>query len=502
MEASVVSRNGEEKGVQTDITDEPRTMATQEPVSNAVGSGSDPFNMYCEWPITRPDGAFQPTISKTTAHLLQGGMNQAQIQPALLVTMALMSSRLGYPISIMLTTKDPHRAAKLVESCRKLVPPETHIEFDVMKPEHLFIEGGRQIRGKCAVSLRESGFDKVLHEIESILSRGCAVRRETVRGKYDVRHEVHRADFPISIIGINDGRLSKKGMHPLILRVPISEAIGQAGVQEQVIEQAELLQSPHFKIRKSLARLKPRQVIIPFEDQLRSDLASQTREHADSMLLIMKNLISLWTIINQPPPVTRAELGASFYGADETEVQDFLVRAGIEQACTGYDELEPLVATKLEYYFASVLLEGMLQKGQTNVLSERQQLVFETVKTINLAKAASVILEKGDDFEKISCIAKGSSNWANREIIYEMMSRKSSEPYSMSTITHELMELCKMDLIERSKPKKSNQYGYYVSAMKPNSAVILPPPSTIQDPRYQGVLINVVNPITLQVEKV
>ena len=98
-----------------------------------------------------------------------------------------------------------------------------------------------------------------------------------------------------------------------------------------MIEAYGLSQSPPFKIRKSFQRLKPRPVVIPFEEQLAKAIIDSGCENAPEKMEILKNMVSICAIINQPPPVQMTELGALIYGTDEQEVGRWLIDAGIEK---------------------------------------------------------------------------------------------------------------------------------------------------------------------------
>lgn len=259
------------------------------------------------------------------------------------------------------------------------------------------------------------------------------------------------------------------------------------------------MQSPLFKIRKSFQRLKPRPVIIPFEDQLASALVESGCDHASKKMGILKNVISVCAIINHPPSVHKAEVGAMIYDTDEREVGRWLIDAGLQKASETVPE-EPIVATKVDYHMARLLLDGILMTGSTR-FTDRQKKVFETVKAINMGKMRDAILKKDDDVEKLAAIAQHSGYWATREKVFEIINNDNYD-FSMSSVSNDLVALLEMGVLERAKPPKSRFFGYYIMTTTLSDAIKLPAPETIQDPVYQGKAVTVVNPMSGQVEQI
>jgi hypothetical protein len=453
--------------------------------------------------VTRPDGAIQPIAVKITGQLQHRRLPTDAVRAAHIGLLAMQSSRLGYPISVLLDPQDMQTVVQMLDATMEMAPDGSVREFRNLKPEQLFVNGGAQLAGKCLVSLVPNGFAKVSQDIDFVLSRGFSVRQDVVKGKFDVGIKQHRIDLPLSIVGIDQGNVGNKLAHPSILKVPLTayRGLGSGATSTPILNDAELLQCPVFKIKKSLERLRPRGVIIPYEDQLADAIKASGCDHPDIKLKVLKNVISLLTIINQPPPVTRSEVGAIIYRTDEAEVRHWLSQVGVEESQSMSTDDAPLTATKIEYYMAMLLLDGLLLTGGL-YLTERQQKVFDMVAAINMSKVSAAIIKKGDDIEKMSTIARSSGYWARRELVFEEINKSSAEFYSLSTISNELMELLKMGLLERAKPKKQNFYGYFVTTVSPNGVVSLPAPSQIEDTVYKDKSITIVNPITGQVEKV
>jgi hypothetical protein len=258
-----------------------------------------------------------------------------------------------------------------------------------------------------------------------------------------------------------------------------------------------------YRIRKTFERLKRRPVAIPFADKLLQSLPGNGDNHVDTKMMVLANMISLCSIINNPHPVTMEELGGYLYGTDEETVKNWLIKTKKLDIIVGTENTAdmPFTATKVDYYMAKLLLNGLLTTG-SNYLTERQRRIYDAIKRINMDKLKSSILEKDDDIEKLSIISRSSSYWADREKVFEEVHKDGGQSLSFSTVNNELIELMKMGIIDRSKPPKSRNFGYYVMTLNVGGAIALPSPSDIDDPIYNGKPVEVINPLTGQVEKI
>jgi hypothetical protein len=467
-----------------------------------TGLGNNkPLIEFIELSITRPDGECQPIQYKIAGHLLSNGVDPKNLQAAALVHTAMLSSRLGYPISAMLVSEDPRVAVQLLEHCKKMAPGDSIIEFQEFKPAYLYINKGKELIGKSIICPKVNGFRKAHCDLEQLLTCGHTLRQELEKGRYEVGLSEYRTEMQLSAIGIDSGKPGEGLCHPSILKIPISlgrSATGQNSPES--IEKYDLGQSPLFKIRKSFHRLTPRPVTIPYEDQLRNAMIkSDGGDDVKEKFETLKKVISVCAIINQPPPLRLAEWGACLYGTDEQEVSRWLTDVGIEKA-SEKSLKDPIVATKVDYYLARLQLDGILMTGHTH-FTDRQQKVFEEVKTINLGKMGNLVTDNGGDVEKLAIISRGSQHWASREKVFEMINKNGGN-YPLSTVNNDLVALLGMGVLERAKPQKSRFYGYYIVTMALSKAIKLPDPETIQDPVYEGKSVSVVNPLTGEVEEI
>ena len=245
----------------------------------------------------------------------------------------------------------------------------------------------------------------------------------------------------------------------------------------------------------------PQRVDIPYFSQLWDHLLKLNTEHPEAKALALGNVISICTIINNPMPIYQDELFAEMYRIDRQKVNKWLAETGHKPYQNNIDDqaAAALIATKVDYYLAWLLLDGILLSGE-NLLTTRQKRIFEAVCQINMENARQAMLK--NEIEILSTISQGSGYWARREKIYEMVNNDGGQYLSLSIVNNELIDLMKMGIVDRSKPQKSRHFGYYVMALNSGNAISLPPPSEINDPIYDGKPINVMNPLTGQAEKI
>ncbi len=503
-QSQTVDQKGREVQHEDIITDMPATNTgvipdTTTPPTVFAGN-SDPINQFIEWPVIRPDGALQPIQYPAVGHLLSNGVDPGNIQAANLTFMAMLSARLGYPISAMLEPDDAQGAVQLLDQCLKIVPADAVIEFPELRPEHLYIDGGRRLDGKCIISPIENGFGKASRDLELILTRGHTISQEVAKGKYEVGLSEHRSAMHVSVLGINGGKPGKGLSLPSVLKIPVGTNPGAIlPGRPDVFERYGLIRSPLFKLRKTFQRLRAQPVAIPYEQQLATALIESGSDHVLEKIAILKNLVSICAIVSNPHPVEMAELGAMIYSTDENEVRRWLIDSGLAKGPQPITS-EPIVATKVDYYLARLLLDGVLLSGPTRY-TDRQRQVFETVKAINMGKMSTSILTKGDEVETLAAISRSSGCWATREKVFEEIN-KTGYVFSLSSVNKDLATLLELGVLERAKPVKSRFYGYYITTSTLSETIQLPAPNTIQDPVYEGKDVLVVNPFTGEVEKI
>ena len=121
----------------------------------------DLSHLFFELPTCRPDGIFQPLLFGVARLLQKKGVSHDNLKSALLIFTAMNSPKLGYPLSLQLMPEDPLLAISLLDHCVGLAPVDSTIEFQKLKPEHLFINHGCTYQNRCIVCPDSNGFSKV-----------------------------------------------------------------------------------------------------------------------------------------------------------------------------------------------------------------------------------------------------------------------------------------------------------------------------------------------------
>jgi hypothetical protein len=484
----------------------PKTQAAKEspgtmsvPADGAmVAPMPDLSGLFFNVPTGRPDGVFEPLVCGVAEQLVAAGLPRDAQKEALLIYMAMNSAKLGYPLSLLLMPDDPLTAVSLINRVKNLAPANSFIEFQKMKPEQLFINGGAPFRNKCIVSSDPAGFSKVMSDFEMMLTRGHTVRQEIRNRKYDVSIEEFQAKWPISFIGLAPPVKREHEWHPSIIQMPIksSDVI-------PVMSGNGLPSHPGYslsvqKVKKTFERLKPRPVVIPFIDQVLTVLINSGTAHVDCKMDQMVKIISLCAIINNPPPVTIEELGSYVYDTDIQAVRQFLAGSGrISPGDIGNDSSSEITADRKDFYLAHLLLDGVIRADNT-YMTERQLRVYDAVRTYNLGRLKLTVdpVDRDNEAESLARIAKSSGCWADVNRIFELMNNGSEPILAMATIYKDLMELLKNGILGRAKPPKTNHYGYFVMRLNMDQSMVLPEPSKLKISGMDEGALDIINPLT------
>ena len=460
----------------------------------------DLSSLFFHSPTSRSDGVFEPLLCKVVEHLKLKGVPDENLKQALMLILGAASAHLGYPLAMLLPADDALSAARLIESAIETVPQGWTVRFDTLSPAQLFVNGGLAYRDKCIVCQNPEGLTKVSGDLDLMLTRGYAVRQEILNKKYSTSLEEFRAEGFPSFIGIESQRKREAWNHPSIVKIPVAEGLWRyanpKGIDGNSIEL--------FRIRKCIQRLRQRPVEVPFSDAIERALAESGVSHADILKEVVMKVIALIAIINQPPPVTMHEIGSYIYGIDESHVMKWLVDNGAysgKSDAPSFGDQSPITATKIDYCIAKTLLERFVSTKKAS-LTERQMKVFGTIKDLNWQGFRTSMTPNASDIEKLATLAKSSSYCPDREKIFKVMNSSGREDISLTTVNNDLIELMKMGVIGRAKAEKQRYYKYYVMTPDIEKPIKLPAVSDIVDPAYQGREIEVINPVTGQIEKI
>jgi hypothetical protein len=422
-------------------------------------------------------------------------MSPSRLKAGLLVYLALVSSKLGAPLSVQLVCDEEMDATQLLDRCMTLAPPEGFIEFSALKREHIFTEAGKHLFGRTIVTVDPGGFLAVYRDLNSLLTRGHTLSQEVIRTKFGLRLEELRAELPVSIIGVVVKDMGRELSHPSVIRVLLPNEQLSNG---RVSVGSDLFEVESARLRKTFGRLRSLPVAIPFLDQIWEPI-SKTGDRLGSLKLeIIAKVTSLCAMINNPPPLYLDELCSTLYGIEINKVKRWLIQKTQSDPKGGFDNgaSGSITATKLDYSLAWMILSGILKVGDDMALSENQRRIFDAVKRSNLGRLGTAILKKGDEIEKCATIAGSSGYWVDREKIYQEVNKDSAPQLSLTTVYNELMSLMRVGLIGRAKPPKRSSFGYYVTKLGVDEDLPLFHPSEVSDGVLDGQAIEIVNPVT------
>ncbi len=459
---------------------------------------------FFHMPAGRSDGIYEPTLCGIGERLAAGRVPNDSFKTAFMSYLTINSARLGYPLSALLMPDDPLAAVALLHRVCGLAPSGSYTEFNKVVPEHLFAGGGARLHNKCIVCSDIKGLSKVMPDLEMMLTRGMTIRQEILKKKYEVAVEEFRAEWPVSFLGVAPLKGGDDSGHPAIIRLPvrsscnISSAVGTGG-ETQVFDVDAYAT---LRIKKSFQRLRPRRVVIPFFDQLAEALIKTGGDHLGHKMEILRKVISLCAIMNQPPQVTVEEIGAYIYQAEVPQVQGWPRQARVFQAVQGHsDGTEPIVADKKDLFLAGLLLEGVLTADGV-YMTERQRLVYEAIRFFNLGKLAEQFAKADSEQEKLIGITQSASSWAPMEKIFAKVNSGGGAHISMATLYKDIVALMDRGILGRGKPHKKNHYSYYVMRLNLDKYLPIPKPVDIFGVPADGKGLEIVNPVTGQIEAI
>jgi len=452
---------------------------------------------------TAPEGPFVSPIVGNARMLKALGIDDDDMKPAMMVSMALNSARLGYPISTVLLSKEPSEAVKVLHRCMQVTPSSSYIECQKMTPEALYL-GSPQIRERTVTSSDENGFKKVRQDVDLLLSRGNSTTQELIRSKFGVGLQSRRVEIPLSLVGVAPDRAGSVLQHPSLLWVSLRGEQAKTAAQTPrlgVGENNGLMDVEVARLQKTFERLRWHPVDIPFAEQIMGAMKDVKALHTYQVENIFK-VLCMAAIINNPPPVLWDEIVSLMYGVGREKVSSWLAAKKDIAIPSVKTEASPtLMATKVDYFFAWLLLDKVLPIGEF-ILTPRQNRVLDVLKRLNLAGISNAHINNKSVVDILSTIANSTSAWMSREKVFETLNKEGGEYMSLSTVNNELQYLLKAGIVDRKKPPKTNQYKYYILTLDAGQYLALPHPSEIKDPIYQGKPVEVVNPLTDAVEKI
>ena len=438
-------------------------------------------------PLRSPNAPFKSPLVYVADILRARGFVGHNLRAALLTILILNSARLNRRIAQFLVCKDLSIISTMVAQCLEMIPLGFYREFNGQDQKFLFSHW-TSMNGQALYSTNPEGFKKVISDIISIIDRGYATSQAEAKSKYGADLSEHKIDPMISLLGAATGH-DEVPDHPGTLYVPLQQQLGTnrfLSMDEQESRDYDLLK---VRIRNNFQRLKLAPLNISFKKELLHHIEKQSPEHADKKTKTIFDILSLCTIVNNPPSFTNIEFTASLLKISPEE----LVNMGPNAGAT--TQPSPLTASKVDYYTAWLLLSEIIPSA-SQFLTDRQLRIFNRLKSYNLDAIRTSTFATTSAMDQLATIRANENFLPDRYKLCELINQGSTERFSLETMYKELEVLQKKRLIDSVKDSKNKKLLYYVNILDSLNYVELPHPKDIQDPVYSGRKVSVINPLT------
>jgi hypothetical protein len=436
-----------------------------------------------------PQGGWDSPLWVVGDLLKTQGVNAANLRAAMLCFLALNSAHVGCPIAVEVGDDEESEAVGLLNACMNLVPENHTIEFPRISLEILLRERA-QIQGRAIVGFNGDGYRKEAELINLYLGRQFLQTKETVRAKYGMIFEQVGVTGPTGCVLVNRSSEDPILRHPSFIRVRLDSDSEQLGQNRSSIENSQI-QKYYSWVKASLERLRPYAVKIPFIPKLRDHLINSRVEHPQQKLETLARVLSIITILNNPPPLVKSELYARLLGYDFNK--------NLTQSDPS--KVRDLVATRLDYCHLFFLMDG-LWESQDNSLNSRQKAIYEAVKAYNTGYLNSNTFASTEAPTKtLVAISENPNCWISMEKLFEKVNDDGGETLSLSTVYRELRNLQDKEVIRgQNDAKARNKKLYAINTLDIRENIRLPLPSEIDCATFKHQPIQVISPISGEVE--
>jgi hypothetical protein len=433
------------------------------------------------------DGITRPLLYFVGEYLRRNGVADQNIKAGLLVYTAMNSVRLGYPQSVVLLAEDYGAACHLLEICREIAPENAILEVQELKREQLYSDQA-DFRRKVLICYDTSAVVKAMPDLLNLITLGRATQQADFKSKFGAGMRTFEAQYPMSFIGIGNSAGKKPVMnHPSIIRVPVSKDSYGNGPMPSLA--TDLLQETNEREFRRIAtifeRLYPRAISIPYFNPILELIAAQRPENLPDKVKIVKKVISLSSIMGDPPLSSLEELLDDHIKALKTVRSRLLDQA----------KAEGLEAGKLDYYQTALLLDEVLGIG-SKAFTRLELQVFDAVKAINSEKAGMAMINQNAILEKLIMLPRIPDWWAYMNDIMGTLNKSVTGFTAAPEIEVLLGNLKAMKVIGVKQGESNKGVGYFILVPKIDSYLRLPELKQINHPAFLGPPIKVMNPIT------
>ncbi|OQC18038.1 MAG: hypothetical protein BWX72_00298 [Firmicutes bacterium ADurb.Bin080] len=447
----------------------------------------DPVRVSGDDPIRSP-------LCAVSEILRYQGIDGKPLKSSLNSVLTMHSARLGHPAALMLIDKTT-KAQSLLPLVKPFAPKYSIFECMDLSSDNLYM-AANELKNKVILNPNFSGLNKVKTDLEHLVEHGYVSRQEKVSSKFRKGIEALEINGPVALVTVTDNPANSNWKGSSMLKIYFSADDVSANIQ--TINDDSFKVESH-RIAKFFERLMPCAVKIPFMNDIFTKMKDAGLPITENLVKPLTNLISLLTIINNPHPVWEDEIIASIYGVDRNQLRNWLTTKGYDVEAIPVNINSAKTATKVEYHLASLLLNGRLE-ADNEILTERQLRIFSAIKRWNIGRLGSTFADMDNKVEKLSTIARNANSWADRETVFDQVNKDEQDIISLSTINNELQVLMDMDIVQRQKVPKDNKYGYFILTLDAGKTIMLPHASEIADSIFKGEKVQVVNPLTGQIE--
>jgi hypothetical protein len=447
--------------------------------------------------------------------LRTSGMQSDDMRIALTSLTVMNSAYLRNPLSLLILDNTGHKVS-IIDSAMKMVPQD-RIEMMTQITQELIYHRDQPLKGRCLIVNDNKSFNKMSCHFDPLLGRGITEMKAPSRTKYGSGIEDLRAEGPVSCIVFIKKFKDCALTHPYILRV---NAQGRTTMNSEhlpvvfghVSQDLFAVEAAMFK--KNMELLKPGAVHVPFAEDLAKHLSGNGHADRTSSFEVIQRLLINMTLINNIKAPSKVDTMAKFYDVDETAMANWLsVRGNADHdfkllgsghiATKGRSvEVGPIIATKYDYYLLWVLLNGIIVYD-ANALSDRQNRIFTAIRNINIQRLTGrTFAALGTNTNILVATNRDPDSWTGRDNILKEVNQDGGEELSLADIEIDLKHLLEGGLIEGHRPEGKRDRHYHIMVIRVSDPVMLPHPSGIMDPVYQGRAVDVINPITDAPEKI
>jgi hypothetical protein len=444
---------------------------------------------YFPRPYDQKDGVIRPLLCDVVDYFLKNNVASENILTACITFLTMNSVSWGYPMAIILKADNRMVVEHLLTVCQEITHEELLIEFQELTSEQLFVNKD-DFKNKTIICWNPKNYKNVIKDIQNLISIGYSWVQKVCNSKFGGGFNKFFIKGPNAFIGVEIGDEKFDMNDPSILRLALSTNESQRALTTpgygkfQSNEKSRDFEKS--RIKRLFERLSYKVVDIPYGNHVSSHFMKQQVEDVVLKCIPVQNLLSLLSITNNPPPITEEEGRGYIYG----QSPKIFIPMTSGQAIT---------ATKVEYYLMKLLYEDIIPL-KNEYYFPVQIIVFEAVKRINMGKLSGSTIDKKNEIHVLMTLHKSSNYWAKIGDIFGRVGER--KRISIPDIEKELNKLWKLKIITQKKIPQTSDYGYYINYTSIGKHISFLGPSEINDPIFNMIPVQVVNPFTGKIETI